>query len=223
MLRISRVFLLVGLVAVAFAGCIFSPKTEDPTPPRNEYAELTAPESLIVNLQVSYRRKDIPRYAELLATDFVFKFQEIDQTQNGDAWTRDQDSTGTDALFRTPLVSTINIDLTHLPAEDPSELGFDDDVKKVRINFVQLEVEQTDGTTLLVTDLQDMYFRPGRELLGEDPERWYLLEWRDFPDAGGAAPRVSPLGAGVGMTTAEDGSTRHVSWGALRSGFAEAN
>jgi hypothetical protein len=119
-------------------------------------------------------------------------------------------------------VSTITIQLTHLPAEDPSELGFDDDVKKIRINNVQLEVDQTDGTTLLVTDLQDMYFRPGRELLGEDPERWYLLEWRDLPSAG-AAPRVSPLGAGAGTTAADDGSTRQVSWGALLNGFAEAD
>jgi len=222
MLRISRVFPLVGLAALTLAGCIFSPKTEEPAAPRNEYAALTAPESLVVNLQVSYRRKDIKKYAELLATDFEFKFQEVDQTENGVSWTRDQDSTGTDGLFRTPLVSTISIQLTHLPAEDPSELGFDDDVKKIRINFVQLEVEQTDGTTLLVTDLQDMYFRPGREALGEDPDRWYLLEWRDL-SPGPAAPRVTPLGAGVGTTAAEDGSTRPTSWGALRAEFAEAN
>jgi hypothetical protein len=218
MLRISRVFLPVLLLVAPLAGCIFDPKTEPPPPPRNEYAQPTAPESLVVNLQVSYRRQEIDKYADLLATDFRFFFQPVDQAQNGESWNADQDSTGTDALFRTPEVSTIRIELVHGPAEEPTEIGFDPDVLKIRINNVQLEVDQVSGTTLLVTDVQDMYFRPGRDAFGEDPERYYILEWRDIPPAGGA-PTIAPLAYGDGAESGDE----TVSWGALRSRFASTN
>ncbi len=60
----------------------------------------------------------------------------------------------------------------------------------IRINQVQLVVDQTDGITWLVIDTQDMFFRPGNPDLGESPDLWFLIEWRDIPSA--AAPRVSP-------------------------------
>jgi len=218
MLRVPRISLSIFLLVVVVAGCL-KPTVVPPAKERNAYAEPIAPERLIVNLQVSYRRKEISPYARILAPEFKFKFQEVDQVENGEFWTFTEDSTGTKALFDSPLVGSISIQLEHLPPEEPSELGFDPDVKKVRINFVQLEVDQLDGTTLLVTDLQDMYFRPGRKANGEDPEHWFLLEWRDIPSAG--SPRLSRLGAVDGATALTDETHAFTSWGALRSG-AEA-
>jgi hypothetical protein len=212
MLRVPRIAPSIPLLVLMAAGC-FNPTIVPPDRERDVYAEPTAPESLIVNLQVSYRRREIGPYARILAPEFTFKFQDVDRADNGEFWTFTEDSTGTEALFDSPLVGSISIQLEHLPPEEPSELGFDPDVKKVRINFVQLEVDQVDGTTLLVTDLQDMYFRPGRVADGEDPERWFLLEWRDIPSAG--APRLSPLDDG---TMAANEGTRFASWGAMLAG-----
>jgi len=167
------------------------------------YEPLTAPENLLDNLQESYKRREIQHYAELLAPEFRFYFQPLDAATHGEYWNRDQDSTGTDAFFRTNLVSTILIELVYGPSEVPTEAGFDPDVRKIRINQVQLEVDQTDGTTLLVTDLQDMYFRPGRAAAGEDTTRWYLLEWRDLPSAGAPKPRT----------------TRSTTWGSVKARY----
>ena len=40
-----------------------------------EYRPLTTPDALIHNLEVSYRLRDIEKYAELFAPEFVFWFQ----------------------------------------------------------------------------------------------------------------------------------------------------
>jgi len=173
-----------------------------PRPP-SEYAQPTAPESLLVNLQASYRRREIDRYAGLLAPEFRFYFQPVDTMANGESWNADQDSSGTEALFRTNQVSGIRIELIYGPSEVPTEPGFASDVRKIRINQVQLEVDQTDGTTLLVTDLQDTYFRPGRAAAGEDTTRWYLLEWRDLPSAGARKP----------------GAVESTTWGSIKARF----
>src|SRR5258706_6035979 len=47
------------------------------------YSIPTAPESLINNLQVSYRRREIDEYAKLLAPEFKFMFQPIDANTIG--------------------------------------------------------------------------------------------------------------------------------------------
>jgi len=157
--------------------------------PPEDPADFSTPEGIVEALEVSYRTRDIDLYAELLAVDFRFQFQEVDQAENGVSWTRDQDSTGTEALFDAPEVESILVELVPGPREDP-ESGFDADVRRIRMTSVQLEVGITFGFTLLVTDLQDMYFRPGRESLGEDPARWYLLEWRDLPPSFSSRPTV---------------------------------
>jgi len=152
--------------------------TVSPPPP----PDLSTPEAIVEQLQVAYRERDIEAYADLLAPEFRFYFQPQDADAIGEeSWTANQDSIGTGALFATREVSAIRIALGHGAATDPTESGFDPDVKKIRLNSVQLEVDLVDGVTLLVADLQDMYFRPGREANGEDPDRWYLLEWRDLP------------------------------------------
>jgi hypothetical protein len=171
------------------------------------YPALTSPENLVVALQLSYRRREIVKYAELLATDFQFVFQPVDNAENGDwnggPWTAEQDSIGTDALFRSLLVRTIEIDLLYGPAEEPTEIGYDPDVRRIHLGTVGLEVTQTDSVTLLVTQPQDLYVRPGRGAFGEDPARWYLLEWRELPLP--AAPKP--------------GGVRNTTWAVLKSRY----
>jgi hypothetical protein len=214
MLRILRVIIPAAVVSLSIHACIFSPETEDPPAPPTQYVPQTTPESVVFNLQVSYRRKEIDQYAKLLAKDFQFVFQVGDPSRPPEGfWTRHDDSTGTEALFRTPEVIDIRIDLIHGPPEDPSEVGFDDDVKLIRINQTLLEVDEQVGITWQVTDLQDMFLRPGRaENEGEDPNLWYLLEWRDIPTAS-QSPGVRPLSA------VPEPGPRASSWGSLRGKF----
>jgi len=170
-----------------------------PAPP-----DLSTPEAIVEQLQVAYRERDIEAYADLLAPEFRFYFQPVDAAGLGvESWDAEQDSTGTDALFGSNQVSSILVDLTYGAPQVPTEVGFDPDVRKIRLTGVLLEVNQTNGTTLLVTDIQDMYFRPGRGANGEDPDRWYLLEWRDLPSTARA-----PTSPGVDLT-----------WGSIKSLF----
>src|SRR5215831_12340378 len=78
------------------------------------YSIPSAPESLINNLQVSYRRREVDEYAKLLAPEYVFKFQPIDANTIGkDHSTRTEDSTGTASLLKTTEVSQIRLNLSY--------------------------------------------------------------------------------------------------------------
>jgi hypothetical protein len=162
-----------------------------------------SPEQVVEELVQAYVSRDIDRYMPLLAPEFVFWFQPSDaQDLGGDFWTRDQDSVGTDALFRTPLVSDIRVELTYGNAEE-----FAPGVMAIQVTHTLLEVDQVDGITWRVDgDLQHMFFRRGREMAGEDPDRWFLVDWRDTP-AGAGAP--SP-------------AVETVTWGRLKALYVES-
>ncbi len=202
------VFALVAVVV--FKGCIFSPDTKPPREPV-EYLPPTSPENVVNNLQASYERKEIEAYAVLLDPQFIFRFQALDVPPGLDReyWNRDEDSTGTAALFSTNEVNSITLD----PGVYESEDALRPDVpgaKRIRLTNVKLEVDQTNGVTLLVEgDIQDMYFRKGSVEAGTDSTKWYLFEWQDQP--GASAPRggVTPL--------ASDPSSgeQRVSWGRI--------
>jgi hypothetical protein len=208
MKRIARNVLLLGVAVLT--GCIFSPKKEDPTPVHDPYSQPTAPESLIANLQASYRNREIEHYAEILAPEFIFKFQPLDADDIGTPfWTRDQDSTGTRALLTTTEVSDVRIGLIYGARDTAVNFpGTPLDSLKIRIITTDLQVDQTDGTTWLVQDQQDMYFRKGIESNGENPDYWWLYEWDDLPTL--AAPGVRPLSSGA--SPAQEYTT---SWGGL--------
>src|SRR6185369_16495847 len=109
------VLIMVSMMGFA-VGCDEDPVEPGPTP--SPYASPTAPESLITNLQLSYRQREIKEYAKLLAPEFVFKFQPSDANDIGtDFWTRDQDSTGTRALLTATLVSEIRVSLHYGPRD----------------------------------------------------------------------------------------------------------
>src|SRR5262245_14631435 len=154
MKRIVRQGFLLGVAVLTLKGCIFSPTTEQPKPPKGIYSEPTAPESLITNLQVAYRTREWNNYHKILAPEFIFKFQPLDASELGyDFWTHDQDSTGTKALLSTTEVSQIKIELTYNGRDTTVNFpGTPLDSLKIRIIATDLEVDQTDGTTWVVTD-----------------------------------------------------------------------
>lgn len=181
-----------------------SARTHDP-PPVSAYRPQTSPESVVHNLQTAYRERNIGEYARLLAPEFAFMFQPPDAERLGtDFWTRDPDSVGTGNLFSTSVVVSISIALTHGPAQPVGEVGFPAGAMKIRITGTQLEVQQADGTSFLVEDMQDMFFRAGNVSLGEDPSEWFLIEWRDIPSQAAAS---APWSGGL------------VTWGGIKSRY----
>jgi hypothetical protein len=194
--------LLLGLLA---SGCVFSPCVGcHDFRSRPYYSLPTAPESLITNLQVSYRTREIEHYAEMLAPEFIFQFQPIDANTIGTPfWTRDQDSTGTRALLTTTEVSEIRINLIYGARDTTVNFpGTPLDSLKIRIITTDLQVDQTDGTTWVVTDQQDMFFRKGKVENGENLNYWWIYEWDDLPTL--AAPGIA---------------VRTMTWGSLKTRY----
>jgi len=188
---LGRVILLLSITAV-FTSC--DEDVETPEPIHSPYASPTAPESLITNLQLSYRRREIKEYAKLLAPEFVFKFQPIDANDIGTQfWTRAQDSTGTRALLTATLVSEIKISLLYGARDTTVNFhGTPLDSLKIRIINTNLRVDQTDGITWLITDQQDFFFRQGKVQNGEDPTHWFIYEWDDLPTLSRPGFSVNP-------------------------------
>ena len=207
---------VLALVAVfVFKGCIFDPGKEKPVEIKG-YLPQTSPENVVNNLQASYQRKEIEEYAKLLDPTFIFKFQQADIPPDlpRDYWTRDEDSTGTDALFTTDEVSTISLDPGAYSSVDAGRLD-EPGAKQIRLTHVKLEVEQVNGVTLLVQgDIQDMYFRKGSVEAGTDSTKWYLFEWQDL--SGGNAPRpgVTPVASDPA------GGAQDANWGQILADFA---
>jgi hypothetical protein len=221
-----RTICLLVLAGIFLKGCIFNPEVKPPDGGSGEYFPPTSPENLIKNLAEAYSRKEIEPYARILGSDFIFKFQDVDVQDIGlDTWNRDQDSTGTAALFGTPLVGTINIDLIHGPSEVSTET-FDTvvgEVRFIRINPTFLDVDQIGGekagTTYRVDgDIQDMFFRRGNAAANEDTTRWFLFEWRDLPDPSGtsAAPGALQTASADGQ-----GAVQTLSWGEMLHRISE--
>jgi len=183
----SRAFFLVAFAAL-LVSC--NEDVETPGQVHSPYASPTAPESLITNLELSYRQREIKEYAKLLAPEFVFQFQPADANQIGTQfWTRAQDSTGTRALLTTPEVSDIRINLTWGGKDTSIDHSAPPDSVRLRLITTDLQVDQTDGTTWVITDQQDFFFRQGKASKGEDPTQWFIYEWDDLPTL--AAPGLS--------------------------------
>jgi len=172
--------LFLALLGGLFGGC-----DEDVVKPHDgpsPYSSPTEPESLITNLQVSYQRREIQEYAKLFAPEFIFKFQPIDANEIGtEFWTRDQDSTGTRALLTTSEVSNIRLSLVHGPRDLTVDSTPPVDSLRIRIITTDLQVDQTDGTTWVIQDQQDFFFRQGKTVNNEDPTHWFIYEWDDLP------------------------------------------
>ncbi len=204
MLPVSRAFFLLICGLLVF-GC--DDEVPEPLWPNPiHWASPTAPESLITNLQLSYANREIEHYAVLLAPEFIFKFQPLDASDIGTpSWNHDQDSTGTRALLTTTVVSDIRIGLIYGNRDSSVNMSPPVDSLKIRIITTDLQVDQTDGTTWLVNDKQDLFFRKGREEAGERSGHWFIYEWRDLPTLS------SPGFSGPGRTT----------WGRLKALYGQ--
>ena len=152
------------------------------------YLPPTSPENQIENIEIAYRERDCQGYTQILAPEFIFKFQPIDANDIGTCfWTRDQDSTGACdstgmcALFRSGEVSDIRLDLSYSDRDTSTNFpGTALDSVRIRV-IANLQVHKTDGTTRVISGQQDLYFRMGLAALREDPRHWFLYEWDDLP------------------------------------------
>lgn len=202
-MTLRRVCLLVLVIGIAFGiGC----DDEESTiiVDGSDYTSPTAPESLINNLQASYRRREIEEYARILAPEFIFRFQPVDQSNIGREFSNhDQDSIGTRALLTTPEVAQIRISLLFSGRDSTIDKTPPADSVRIRIHTTDLQIEQTNEVTWVVSDQQDMFFRRGKIASGENPDHWFMYEWDDLPSI--SSPR--PL------------TTVPTTWGKLKSKY----
>lgn len=68
------------------------------------------------------------------------------------------------------------------------------DSLKIRVLTVDLQVDQTDGVSWVVTDPQDFYFRKGLPGNSEDSNRWFIYEWADLPSLASPRARLATWG-----------------------------
>lgn len=179
--------LATGIVALLAVGCT---KPGGPPPDPETYKERTSPANVVNNVIVSYKKREIDRYAELLADDFQFYFDEETRPVGIPIfWNRLEDSTGTGNLFSASDVTDIRITLTYGNDVPVTQVGRES-WRKITVTDTFLEVDKPpvgggEVLTLRVDgDLQDFYFRkgkaPGDTLPGSTTANlWYLVEWRD--------------------------------------------
>jgi len=193
--RLLYIAVGTGLAAAwALTGCSDSPT--DTGSGGNHLPRYTHPDSLILGLMDSYNQREIHLYADLLAADFRFDFlfQDISGVPGG-SWDRATDSTGTGLLFDASTVTNISLGLDWTAPTDDVLRG--QAVQRVTVTVTDLTVDIDGGsTTLQVSDAQQLFFFiKGRESLGEDTARWYLLEWVDLGNPGaGAATEMTTWG-----------------------------
>jgi len=186
----QRTFFL-GLLALGLVctGCLISPKKEKPKPDLPNYAkDLSVPDSLIHNLIESYTRREINPYANLLARDYKFQFQEEDEDfPNGMNFT--QDSTSTYNMFESSVVTSISLTMTTKPPFNGVFEG--EPTKVVQISNLLLDINLGAGDIKRVQgDVQEYHMALGKEENGEIPTRYYIRAWLDI--AGSLAPPKPP-------------------------------
>ena len=220
--RSSELIAVLGALALGLAsGCGISPPEPPPLRAPSTYHEPTAPESLVANLEISYRRRESQEYARILAPEFRFKLQPIDAAEFEKVFlTHAEDSTGTGHLLTAPDVSGIRIDLLDGSAEPANEIGMPAGARRIHITKTGLELD-VNHVTFVVTGQQDMFFRHGLAEAGEDTTRWFLFEWRDLPSQ--TRPELGSFedtGGGTPVRTTTWGSLKTVYWNSLSpSGF----
>ena len=193
-LRMMAVGAVLAMV-IGLAGC--SDDEDEPAGPTP--VSHANSDSIMAAFQRAYRLRDADMYAQLLADDFRFFFDPATRQQLGiESWDRMADSVHTGALFESPEVTKIVIDLKY-PFGDMQATGPERSTWRLkRITDVYLDVDfmpigQPEPTTFRVEDqTQSFYFRRGRtaaDTLSGSPTSglWYLVEWRDHGTSGGGA------------------------------------
>ncbi len=172
---LASVLCVVSVFAVS--GC----SDDEPTQPTG-YLDQSSPEAVVTTLTESWLRKDAEVYGKLLRHDYRFEFQEVDQIDIGfEFLTLEQDLAATKGLFTASDIGDITLMFVHGDAVPSTDPGFPD-AMHIRVNPAGLEVLRLPDTTLLVAgDIQDLFLAKGIAEEGENPELWYLVEWRDIP------------------------------------------
>jgi hypothetical protein len=159
-----------------------------------EYLEPTSPGNVVHNFIEAYNHKEAGPYAQLLAPEFAFKFQPEDAVEfQRDALTRDLDLAATQGLFTSGTVGGIQLILTAGDPEPVEEAGFPPGTVRVRLGATLLSIRRFDAEWVMEGDLEDLYLRPGDSGNGENPDHWFLIEWRDIPNPASSGPGTSPL------------------------------
>lgn len=170
--------LFLCLATLTLAGCSDDETTSQPP----SYLDQSSPEAVIATLQEVWERKDIDTYEFLLRHDYRFQFQPQDAGNIGtEFWNRDQELTAVGGLFRSMEIGDIRVELVHgapTDSDDPSLPS----AKKVRSNPARLEVDKLPDIVLVVDSaIEDFYLMQGDPGFGEDPDLWYIVQWRDVP------------------------------------------
>ncbi len=209
------------LILVLLVGLAWGCGDDDVIGPEPDpYLPLTSPENILHNLEASWERRDILRYAELLDPEFRFYFQQLDVPPGLPLayWNRDEDSTGTGALLASPEVKEIHVDLGPFTVEDAGRVDYPG-ARRVRLTQARLEVALANDITLVVEgDTQDMIFRRGSAAAGSDSTRWYLLEWSDIPGGGGFKRQPAAAEPAAGLA-ARSPLVESNSWGRIKALF----
>ncbi|MEZ4650792.1 MAG: hypothetical protein R3E97_18820 [Candidatus Eisenbacteria bacterium] len=192
--------ILVGLLAISTAGCLFSPDTKDPKPTRSDYKPQTSPANVLANLIMAYNRRNVDEYAKLFdTTEFTFRFDPVDlEGENNDLpefWGWPVEFEVTKNMFESDEVFRIALEFDNGPVQDVSEEDgeqVDLSWKKMTVTSVHLEVEAnnpadpTDNVVFLVQgDRALFFFKEYPTDLIEDENgnlnpRWRITEWRDI-------------------------------------------
>ena len=171
------------LLAGVLSGCVFDSSSPSPVVSPREYLPLDSPENLLNNLTLSLHKQEEEKFLELLAPEYQFVFSPHEQSACGSGrWDSLQDSVATASLFLDPNVLEIHALIRHGPAVPATEVEMEG-TWRVRTSDVSFSFLTSDQVTLVTDgDTHAFYFRPGLTGEGEDPDRWFLVEWRDLSD-----------------------------------------
>lgn len=187
--------LLLLPILLGLAGCPFSPSdnTDPPPPPPREYHERTAIDSVLFNLKLSYNKKNIEEYKDVLHSEFAnfFSPNDIGGPHNiPESWGyADEVASATNLFGNQPNADgyrceTISLGFTAGP-DVPSELG--EGWRKVTLTQVQLNVDtrhQTNGDQLMyqvLGDQADLFFVQTDEIGSNGGHLWRIIRWEDKP------------------------------------------
>lgn len=131
-----RVWVIVAIILIMsiMGGCSVDKGTNPPPPELDR----KTPENLINYLADAYVRKDIERYSESFADDFLFVFTSADADSMGlppdePWWGKTTDVGSTTKMFEDPEVTSISMEITIYSGPWPTEEGvgyrLDPDIK----------------------------------------------------------------------------------------------
>jgi len=174
--------LMMLALCISFTAC---GDDEDQDPPT--YLPQTSEDNVIENFQRAYEMRDIEAYARLLAADCQVYPDPVTSRQLGfEYWTRIEDSLMTAALFSSPEVKKIVIELAWPPGSATGLNPPRNSWTKLFLNDVYLDIDikpegQEETTFRVENQQQRFYFRRGRTNPPSGPGDTlvYIVEWRD--------------------------------------------